>query len=92
MLEFNSTAQFRRDYKRVKRRGYDIKLLEDLIDKLLRREILDVKYKDHELTGNMAGFRECHIKFDWVLIYGVSDKELTLTAMRTGTHSEVLGV
>ena len=50
---------------------------------------LPEKNKDHALTGNYIGFRECHIQSDWILIYAVSNTELILTASRTGTHSDL---
>ncbi|MBQ6152072.1 MAG: type II toxin-antitoxin system YafQ family toxin [Mogibacterium sp.] len=89
MLTLVTSAKFRKDYKRVKKRGYDLSLLSDVIDTLLREEDLDPRYKDHALTGNYIGFRECHIQSDWLLIYAISKSELILTASRTGTHSDL---
>lgn len=89
MLRLVATGQFRKDYKRVKKRGYDMRLLEEIIDMLLNEQPLDERYRDHGLVGKYAGFRECHILPDWLLIY-VTDKEhLILTASRTGTHSDL---
>ena len=89
MLQLVTTTKFRKDYKRIKKRGYDLSLLEYVLDTLLREEPLDQKYRDHALTGNYIGFRECHIQSDWLLIYAVSESELILTASRTGTHSDL---
>ncbi|MCI9227313.1 MAG: type II toxin-antitoxin system YafQ family toxin [Dorea sp.] len=89
MLELVTTGQFRKDYKRVKKRGYDISLLEEVIDLLLNNQPLDERYKDHGLVGNYEGFRECHILSDWLLIYAVDKEQLILTASRTGTHSDL---
>ena len=89
MLQLVTTTTFRKDYKRIKKRGYDLSLLENVLDALLRGETLDQKYKDHALTGNYIGFRECHIQSDWLLIYTISATELILTASRTGTHSDL---
>ncbi len=89
MLQLVTTAKFRKDYKRIKKRGYDLSLLEKVLDTLLHEEILDRKFKDHALTGDYIGFRECHIQPDWLLIYAISDSELILTASRTGTHSDL---
>ena len=89
MLQLVTTTKFRKDYKRIKKRGYDLYHLEKVIDILLREEPLDQKYRDHALTGNYIGFRECHIQPDWLLIYAISDSELILTASRTGTHSDL---
>lgn len=89
MLQLVTTSKFRKDYKRIKKRGYDLSLLENVLDTLLREETLDQKYKDHALTGNYIGFRECHIQSDWLLIYVINESELILTASRTGTHADL---
>ena len=89
MLQLVTTAKFRKDYKCIKKRGYNLSLLADVIDTLLREEPLSQKYRDHALTGNYIGFRECHIQPDWLLIYSMSESELILTASRTGTHSDL---
>ena len=89
MLQLVTTTKFRKDYKRIKKRGYDLSLLENVLDTLLREETLDQKYRDHALTGNYIGFRECHIQSDWLLIYAINASELILTASRTGTHSDL---
>lgn len=89
MLKLVATGQFRKDYKRIKKRGYDIGLLEAVIDLLLNEQRLDESFRDHSLIGNYAGFRECHILPDWLLIYAVDKEKLILTASRTGTHSDL---
>lgn len=80
---------FKRDLKVVIKRGYDTKLLYDIIDKLQCGEALPEKNKDHALTGNWKGFRECHITPDWLLVYRINNNELVLTLTRTGTHSDL---
>ena len=89
MLTLKTTAQFRRDYKLAKKRGLDLGLLETVIDTLLAERPLDKRYKDHPLSGLYAGFRECHIQPDWLLIYTVDRGQLILVAARTGTHSDL---
>lgn len=89
MLELVTTKQFRKDYKRMKKRGYDMNLLEKVIDLLQNVKPLDDRYRDHGLVGNYVGFRECHIMPDWLLIYAVDKEKLILTASRTGTHSDM---
>ena len=89
MTTLKTTAQFRKDYKLAKKRGLNLALLEDVIQTLLEEKPLDPKYRDHELTGNYAGFRECHIQPDWLLIYEVDSDLPMLTAARTGTHSDL---
>lgn len=83
------TTKFQKDLKRVQRRGYDISLLTDIIKKLAKGEVLPEKNKDHNLTGNYIGCRECHITPDWLLIYEISDGDLFLYLTRTGTHSDL---
>jgi mRNA interferase YafQ len=89
MLTFASTSQYRRERKLAQKRGRDISLLNDIINTLLEEKPLDPKHRDHPLTGDYAGFRECHIQPDWLLIYTVDKGQLVLTASRTGTHSDL---
>lgn len=89
MLSLETTGQFRKDYKRIKKRGYDTKLLEDIIQMLLEEKPLPLKHRDHALSGNYAGFRECHIQPDWLLIYTIQRHRLILTVSRTGSHSDL---
>ena len=90
MLELKKTSQFRRDYKRIKKRGYDLALIADIIDQLLEEKTLAPKHRDHALHGNYEGFRECHVLNDWLLIYAKDEHSLILTASRTGTHADLL--
>jgi mRNA interferase YafQ len=90
MLTLKTTTQFRKDYKLMKKRGYKMELLEDVLYALLIEKPLAKKYRDHALAGNYNGFRECHILPDWLLIYQIDSKMLLLVASRTGTHSDLL--
>ena len=89
MLTLTTTSQFRKDYKLAKKRGYDMSLLENVLQQLLDCKPLEEKHRDHALTGNYLGFRECHIQPDWLLIYAIDSGTLILTASRTGTHSDL---
>ena len=90
MLKIDFTSRFKRDYKNIKKQVFFNKEeFDNVVDKLARQIPLDPKYNDHELSGNYAGHRECHIKPDWLLIYKVKDDILTLTLIRTGTHSDL---
>ena len=89
MLTLKTTTKFNRDLKLIKKRGYNIKKLEVIVNKLLREETLEAKYKDHKLSGEYEGCRECHIEPDWLLVYYVENDILTLTLSRTGTHSDL---
>ena len=73
------TTAYKKSYKLMKKRGLDLSLLDEVVDVLHRRLTLYEKYRDHELTGSFKGFRECHIKPDWLLIYLIENDVLTLT-------------
>ena len=92
MMDLKTTSKFRKDYKRCKKRGLNMDLLKDVINTLLEGATLDEKYHDHGLIGQYTGYRECHVQSDWLLIYRIDDKNLILTAVRTGTHSELLDI
>lgn len=85
------TTQFKKDFKLAMKRSMKIELLEEVIAMLAMGETLPNKHKDHALTGNWVGHRECHILPDWLLIYRIEDEVLVLTLARTGTHSDLFG-
>ncbi len=90
MYTIKFSSAFKKSYKRMIKRGIDITLLDDVIENLRKGIKLDEKYHDHALVGNLKGFRECHIKPDWLLLYLIEDDVMTLTLVNTGTHTEVL--
>lgn len=83
------TNAYKKGYKRAKKRGLNLQLIDDVVDELRQGHKLGTKYRDHALHGNWEGFRECHIQPDWLLIYLIEDDILTLTLSETGTHSEL---
>lgn len=83
------TTQFKKDYKLAQKRHLNIDLLKEVVTTLANGETLDEKYRDHALSGNWRGHRECHITPDWLLIYRYDDDVLVLTLTRTGTHSDL---
>ena len=85
------TSQFKKDYKLAKRRGLNLSLLKKIISQLANGVQLDEKYRDHDLSGDWKGHRECHIQPDWLLVYRIEDDVLILTLSRTGTHSDLFG-
>jgi len=87
--EIVQTGRFKRDLKLARKRGYDLSLLGVVVDMLAAGNELPEKYRDHSLSGNFAGCRECHITPDWLLIYEIADEELILYLTRTGTHSDL---
>ena len=87
MLGIFRTTKFKKDFKVITRRNYNIDLLKNVILLLVKEEELPMEYKDHPLKGKYTGYRDCHIENDWVLIYKV--KEGVLHLARTGTHSDL---
>ena len=85
------TTQFKKDYKLALKRHLDIELLDNIIRGLSHGETLPEKNRDHALTGDWVGHRECHILPDWLLVYRIEDDVLVLTLARTGTHSDLFG-
>ena len=89
MLTIKYESSFKKDFKRIVKRGYNIRLLEEVIELLASGQTLPVKYKDHNLAGSYSDCRECHIAPDWLLVYKIYDNELILYLTRTGTHSDL---
>lgn len=89
MLNIIMSNQFKRDLKLARKRGLDIALLDAVVTQLANELPLAAKYRDHDLKGDYAGFRECHIMPDWLLIYRIDGNDLMLFLARTGTHSDL---
>lgn len=89
MLTIKYQTSFKRDYKRIKKRGYDVKRLEKVVSMLASEKELPAEYNDHSLAGDYKGCRECHIASDWLLVYEIKERELLLLLIRTGTHSDI---
>ncbi len=85
------TNAFKKDYKKIKKRQYNLNLLNAVVSELLEGKELDPKYKDHNLSGDWQGYRECHIQPDWLLIYEIMEDKLILSLTGTGTHSDLFG-
>lgn len=89
MLEIQYEKSFKKDYKRIIKRGCNPDNLQTVLNYLVTQTPLPKKYKDHSLSGNYAGYRECHIEPDWLLIYKVFNDRLVLVLTRTGSHSDL---
>lgn len=89
MLTIKYHTLFKKDFKKIKKRGYDISRLEKIVELLANEVPLPEQFKAHNLSGNYNGFRECHIAPDWLLIYQVNNNELVLVLSRTGSHSDL---
>lgn len=89
MYQVKFTSAYKKSYKLMKKRGLDLSSLDEVVDLLRQGKRLDEKYRDHGLSGNFIGFRECHIKPDWLLVYLIENDILTLTLVDTGSHSDI---
>ena len=89
MLKIVLSNRFKKDLKLARKRGLNLDVLRTVVNILASGEKLDRKYRDHDLTGEYAGFRECHMQPDWLLVYRIEQEELDLFLFRTGTHSDL---
>jgi len=87
MYAVRYSSRFKKDLKRIKRRGKDTSILQTVIKKSAYDEPLTAKFRDHALVGNYSGMRECHLQPDWLLIYRLVDDQLIL--VRTGSHVDL---
>ena len=87
--EIVPSNQFKKDLKLAQKRGYDLDKIKKVITALANGEALEAKYRDHLLTGDYGGYRECHIQPDWLLVYQIDGNRLILFLARTGTHSDL---
>ena len=88
--EVRRSAQFRKDVRLAHKQGKDINLLNEVIVKLANDEPLLEKFRDHALTGNWKGHRECHIMPDWLLVYKKpTDGGLLLLLIRAASHNDL---
>ena len=87
--EIKVSNTFKKDVRLAQKRNHDLSQLGKVIDLLAAGQPLPHKYKDHPLTGNYKGYRECHIQPDWLLIYQYHHEGLYLYLTRTGSHSDL---
>ena len=87
--EIKFSGQFKKDLKLAKKQGKNLDKLFDVVERLANGETLETKYRDHDLSGDYKGCRECHIDPDWLLIYEIFDDVLVLLLNRVGSHSEL---
>lgn len=89
MLEVVLSNRFKKDLKLAARRGMDLGELDAIVERLAAQLPLPDRNRDHALTGDYVGFRECHIRPDWLLVYRVDGEDLLLFLFRTGTHADL---
>ena len=87
--EVKFTNQFKKDIKLAKKQNTDLNKLFDVVNILAEGGILEAKYRDHDLSGEYKGTRECHVEPDWLLVYEIQNDVLVLMLYRLGTHSEL---
>ena len=87
MKTIRRTSQFKKDVKRIQKRGKAFDVFRDVIAELAAAQPLDPKFRDHALVGQYTGTRECHVEPDWLLIYESRDDEIVL--IRTGSHTDL---
>ena len=83
------SARFKKDLRRAAKRGKDLSLIAEAIDRLANGEALPPEYRDHPLKGKYIGYRECHLEDDWLLVYKRDKGCLILLLSRTGTHQNL---
>ena len=89
MLDIVLSNKFKKDLKLAAKRGLNLSELDSIVEQLAAQQPLPDKNRDHALTGDYIGFRECHIRPDWLLVYRVSGEDLILFLFRTGTHTDL---
>lgn len=89
MYEIIVSGRFKRDIKRCKKQQKPFEKFKAINDLLVSGQALPDRNKDHNLSGNWSGFRECHIEPDWLLIYRINKEEKTIEYVRMGSHSEL---
>lgn len=89
MYNLRYTNKIQRNIKLMKKRGKDLDKLKIVLKLLQQGTELPAKYKDHALTGNYTGCRECHIEPDWLLVYEILNNELVILLLTTGSHSDL---
>ena len=87
--EISITNQFKKDLKLARKQGKNEDKMWEIVERLANGEELEEKYKDHNLVGEYAGYRECHIFPDWLLVYKKKEDLLILLLYRLGSHSEL---
>ena len=89
IYKLKKTSQFKASLKLAKKRGLNIALLENVIEKLRQDKPLEKKHRNHEILGQYKGIWECHIQPDWLLLYLKAKDILVMTLIDTGTHSDI---
>ena len=91
LLSVVSSTRYDKEADRLRKRGKDMSRIVAVVDTLRRRRPLAARHRDHALSGDWRGWRDCHVEPDWVLIYRVDEDARELILGRTGTHADLFG-
>lgn len=91
MYKIVYTNRMKKDAKQMKKRGKDMAKLVQVLSLLASGQPLPARNRDHQLTGSLRDFRECHIEPDWLLLYQIYEDILVLSATATGSHADLFG-
>jgi mRNA interferase YafQ len=89
MYEIVFSNSFKKDYKLIEKRGYDLSLLFEVFGQLIEKGYVDSIYRPHKLAGNYAKYWECHIQSDWLLVWKIDETSRLIKLIATGTHSDL---
>jgi len=89
MYEIEFSNSFKKDYKLIKKRGYDLSKLHEIFKQLIEKGNVDAEFLPHKLVGNYSGCWECHIQGDWLLIWEIDKNVKSVRLIATGTHSDI---
>jgi mRNA interferase YafQ len=89
MFQINYTTKFKKDFKVISKRKYDLQLLKQIIALLTETGMVPERYNPHKLKGIYNDSMECHILPDWLLIWIIDEQNNEIWLTRTGTHSDL---
>ena len=89
MYEIEYSNSFKKDYKLIKKRGYNLSKLHEVFQQLIEKGNVDAEYLPHKLVGNYIGYWECHIQGDWLLVWEIDKASKVVRLIATGTHSDL---
>lgn len=89
MRQVEYSGQFRKDVRRVQKRGKDTEKLKALMALLIEGSVLSSRYRDHTLSGSWLGVRDAHVESDWLLLYTLNEDGSSIRFERTGSHADL---
>ena len=89
MYEIEYSTSFKKDYKLISKRGFDLSKINEVFKQLIENRNVDTQYLPHKLVGNYVGYWECHIQGDWLLVWEIDKEAKVVRLIATGTHSDL---